>query len=225
MWKSRFSQDLNSKSAPAHLVPSRSSESSGAGTAGNSPLGTRGLPRWLKPKVWLLAFMLVLALIGMGIAQAYANRGYLVWSLIVIIYGGISLWLGWRHAKAAGKPFWPAASLHLAHWFGLFLFLKVLFVLELLGFVNQIVVGNIDLLMLGLGCYFAGIHLEAIFLGVSLFLAAMVYVDAYLTENVWLILTLILTFLALAAVIAVEVLHRSMKSKKIYASQVSQTRR
>lgn len=211
MWKSRFSQDLNSKSAPAHLVPSRSGESSGTGTTGNSPLGVRGLPGWLKPKVWLLALMLVLAMIGMGIAQAYANRGYLVWSLIVIIYGGISLWLGWRHARAAGKPFWPAAGLHLAHWLGLFLFLKVLFVLELLGFIDKIVVGDVDLLLLGISCYFAGVHLEAIFLVVALFLAAMAYVDAYFTENVW----LILTFLALAAVIVVGVVHRLMEPRKI----------
>jgi hypothetical protein len=190
---------------------------SGTGTVDHSQLDVRGLPGWLKPKVWLLALMLILAMIGMGIAQAaHANRGYLVWSLIVIIYGGISLWLGWRHTKAAGKPFWPAASQHLAHWLGLFLFLKVLFVLERLGFVNQVVVGDIDLLILGLGCYFAGVYLEAIFFVVALFLAAMAYVVAYFTENIW----LILIFLALTVIIVVGVVHHISWSRRKFKRSV-----
>lgn len=181
MWKSRSRQDIKNPAYSAHIVPGKPAET-----------GTEGSRRWLAmPQVWLLAAMLLLAMAGMGIASAYEEYGWLAWSFIVILYGGFSLWLGSKRAKSSGQPFWPMASRHIAHWLGLFVALKILFVVEHMGFIDKVVIGDVALLLMGLTCYFAGMYLNGLFFIVALFLGVMACVDAYFTEHVWLIMTFV----------------------------------
>jgi hypothetical protein len=159
------------------------------------------------PELWLLSVMLLLAMMGMGVAQAFERRGWLVWSFITIAYGGISLWLAWRQVVSTGESFWPEASQHIFHWLGLFLGLKVMFALEAMGFLDRIVVSDVALLMLALTCYFAGVHLHWLFLIVALFAGLMAYLNASFTENMWL-------STAFVAVLAVGVAGLLLKSRK-----------
>ncbi len=168
MWKSRSRQDVKS---PVDLAPS--------------------VPGEFSPQVWSLAVMLLLAMAGMAISSAYEEYGWLSWSFIVIVYGGLSLWLGSKRARSTGQPFWSMASRHIAHWLGLFVALKILFAVERLEFIDKIVVGDVALLLMGLTCYFAGVYLNGLFFIVALFLGVMAYVDAYFTEHMWLILAFV----------------------------------
>jgi hypothetical protein len=207
MGKSDSRQDKNN---PAHSAPSVPGGAPEASSAGKSLPAAKRSQRWLAmPQVWALAAMLLLAMMGMGIASAYQERGWLAWSFIVIIYGGISLWLDSKRAKSAGQPFWPRASRHIAHWLGIFIALKILFVVEQLEFISTVVVGDVALLLMGLTCYFAGVYLNGLFFVVALFLGVMAYVDAYFTEHLW----LIMTFMAFVSIAAVGLVHARSASK------------
>ncbi len=175
---------------------------------------SRWFQKWLHvPELWMLAAMLILAMVGMGVAQAFEKRGWLVWSFIAIAYGGISLWFGWRRVAATGESFWPEASRHIFHWLGLFLGLKVMFALEAMGFLDRIVVSDVALLMLALTCYFAGLHLQWMFFIVALFVGVMAYLNASFIEDSWL-------GTAFTAVLAVGVIGLLLKARQAPGKRV-----
>lgn len=142
---------------------------------------------WVR-RLLLLAVMIGLALAGMAVSSAYSTAGKWMWSGIVLIFGGICLYLSVANARAAKTPVLPVVVKNCLHWFGLFAVLKILLVLVGMEFVNEITAANMGILFIALTCYFAGVHFDWIFYLVAILLADIAYVNAYVTERLWLII-------------------------------------
>ena len=162
-------------------------------------------------RVGLVVLMLVIAMVGLAIAQAYANAGWVVWMVVVVIYALIGMWLSWKHAPAAHKPRFAQLRAHIYHWFGLLVMIKVLFILEQLEYVKGTTVSDMALMMLALTCYLAGIHLEPIMVVVGIFLAVMAFVAAYFNQYI----LIIMVPAGVVAVFVVSLLPRLFAKRRV----------
>lgn len=189
-----------------------------AAPAQQSWMSSLGLNRPLLPQILLLAVLLGLAMLGMAIASRYEEKGWRAWLGIVVLYGLISIGLAWRHAKERKLPIWKMVIQQLLHWAGLAICLKVVFVLDEMGSIDRVVVGNFTILLLALSCFYAGLHFDWLFLVVALFLIEIAYLNGLASENMWIFM--IITFIVLVggSAVALRIWRKRQAAKAASAS-------
>lgn len=139
--------------------------------------------------------MIVLALIGVGLAAAkpLAARNY--WVSLVPVYGVLCVVVAWRRSHAGGERL---VLRQILHWLGIAGAVALDFYIRGTGIETQVTSGLDALLLLALGCFLAGVHLDWTFLGVGLLLTGTLVVVAKATQYLWLLLLFGIVALAIA---------------------------
>ncbi len=111
---------------------------------------------------WLLAelpyiAMLVTAFIGTAMSSVAGRPMVQYWEILVPIYALFCVFSGWPHALTGAdrsRLVWTQAL----HWLGCFVAMRLLFLPELRGVMNDNATGLTLLTVLALGTFLAGLH-------------------------------------------------------------------
>src|SRR5262249_41815077 len=110
------------------------------------------------------AIMVLLAMLGVAITTASRALAPLYWISLLPLFGGLCLAAPWGRAPAAGAAERrPLVLRQLWHWLGIGIALGLDFLIRGTGEESGTGAGLNALLLLALGCYLAGVHLEWIF--------------------------------------------------------------
>lgn len=139
------------------------------------------------PYVLYVAVLLVLAMVGMGVASSDGHQGRITWLVITAGYAVVGILLGWHKSRQSKEHVVTLIGRCILHWSGLLFTLVVLYAIERLSFIPREGVADVMLLLLGMASFFAGIHLHWLFFVAAAFLGIMAYVNAFFSENIWII--------------------------------------
>jgi hypothetical protein len=146
--------------------------------------------------------MVVLALLGVALSSASNSAAPVYWVSLVPIYGLLCLGIAWTRARQNEEAVRPAIIRQLLHWLGIGVALALDFVIRGTQVETGKAAGLNALLLLALGCYLAGIHLEWIFTLVGVLLSIALVVVTKAEEYIWLVF--VVGGLAIAAMLAVQ---------------------
>jgi hypothetical protein len=113
-------------------------------------------PNWLLAELPYIA-MLVTAFVGTTMSGVAGRPMILYWEILVPIYALFCMFSGWPHASTnldRSRLVWTQAL----HWLGCFVAMRLLFLPELRGVVNDNATGLTLLTVLALGAFLAGLH-------------------------------------------------------------------
>ena len=155
------------------------------------PNGARQ-PLFAVPHSWMIAsvvaaIMIMLALLGVALTTSSSAAAETYWICLVPIFGVLCIATAWGRARPGHEFDRAKVVQQVLHWLGIGAALAVDFVIRSSGQETPRAAGLNALLLLALGCYLAGVHLEPLFIlvGILLCLAGWVVVKAEQYE--WLI--------------------------------------
>jgi hypothetical protein len=143
--------------------------------------------------------MVLLALFGVALTFATSNFAPTYWVLLVPIYGLLCIGTAYLHSQ--GNRHLDRATIvrQVLHWLGIGIALGLTFFIRNTGVETGEAAGMNALLLLAVGCYLAGIHLEGLFVLVGVFLTLTLVCVSKAEQYLWLIflvggLTLVVMF-------------------------------
>jgi hypothetical protein len=151
----------------------------------------------------IAAIMVLLALLGVAFATTSARLARNYWVALVPVYGALCAFTAWRRAQAGGELL---VLRQVLHWLGIAVAVALDFSVRGTGVETSVASGLDALLLLALGCYLAGIHLDWPFVLVGLLLSVTLVVVAKADQYMWLL------FVIGLAAIAVLIALRRMRS-------------
>ena len=140
-----------------------------------------GHPSW-KTTVAVALVMVVLALLGVGLATAKPLLARNYWVSLVPIYGVLCVVTAWRRSQQSGERLVLRQALH---WLGIAGFVALDFYIRGTGVETQVSAGLNSLMLLALGCFLAGVHLDWSFIFVGLLLTLTLVVAAKADQYLW----------------------------------------
>ncbi len=143
--------------------------------------------------------MVVLALLGVGLATAKPLLARNYWVSLVPIYGALCIVTAWRRSQQSGERL---VLRQVLHWLAIAGFVALDFSIRGAGVETQVSAGLNALTLLALGCLLAGVHLDWSFLFVGLLLTLTLFVAAKADQYLWLLF--VAGALAIAALFAVH---------------------
>jgi hypothetical protein len=161
--------------------------------------------------------MVLLALVGVGLSNAEPRVVETYWICLVPVYGLLCVATAWRKA---GKVYGGRAILtQFLHWLGIALALGVDYWVRGSSVETGTAAGLNAMLLLALGCYLAGIHLEPLFAVVGVILSLIVVVVAKFDQYMWLIF--VVGAIAVAGMIVFDRLFKGARPGKARAGSLS----
>jgi hypothetical protein len=161
-----------------------------AASAEPKPPPAAGETSFRIPRTWQVAaiaavIMVLLALVGIGLTTTTSYQvASTYWICLVPFYGLLCVATAWRwHGKHIDRP---AVLRQLWHWLGIGAALALDFFIRGSGEETGVAAGLNAMLLLALGCFLAGIHLDWLFVVVGLLLAAALVVVAKADQYLWL---------------------------------------
>ena len=130
------------------------------------------------------AVMVVLALIGVGLATAAVGFARNYWMALVPVYGLLCVFTAWKRSR----PGEQLVLRQLLHWTGIAGAVALDFSIRSSGEETQVASGLNALLLLALGCLLAGVHLDWLFVPVGLLLTLTLFLVAKADQYLWLLL-------------------------------------
>jgi hypothetical protein len=97
----------------------------------------------------------------------------------------ISAYLGWRHARRIGQASSADGSRHLLHWGAVLVAIALAVVLGVSGTWASSTLHTVILLVLAVGYFTAGLHLDRLFLPIGLLMGAGSIVVAFVDSYAW----------------------------------------
>jgi hypothetical protein len=131
--------------------------------------------------------MALLALLGVGLTTASAAVAPTYWVCLVPVYGAACVAIAWARGRHHGGFPWSATVRQVLHWVGIAIALGLDFIIRGTGEESGNAAGMNALLLLALGCYLAGVHLEWLFALVGVLLTVALIVVTKAQEYLWLI--------------------------------------
>jgi hypothetical protein len=130
------------------------------------------------------AVMVVLALLGVGLATAEVRFARDYWMALVPVYGLLCVFTAWKRAR----PGEQLVLRQLLHWAAIAGAVALDFSIRSTGVETQVASGLNALLLLALGCFLAGVHLDWLFVPVGLLLTLTLFLVAKADQYLWLLL-------------------------------------
>jgi hypothetical protein len=156
--------------------------------------------------------MALLALLGVGLTTSSASIAPTYWICLVPVYGAACVAIAWARGRQHGRLAWSAAARQLLHWVGIAVALGLDFLVRRTGEESGSAAGMNALLLLALGCYLAGVHLEWIFALVGVLLTVALIIVSKADQYMWLIF--VVGAVTIAAMIGLRWLLARMHSRK-----------
>jgi len=142
-------------------------------------------------RTWKIALavasvMVVLALVGIGLTTTDRAIAPQYWMSLVPVYGLLCIAFAWSRARQGeGSP--RMVFRQVLHWLAIAAALGLDFIIRRTGEETGVAAGFNALLLLALGCFLAGVHLEWLFTLVGLLLTATLLVAVRADQYLWLI--------------------------------------
>jgi hypothetical protein len=167
---------------------------------------------WKIPAV-VVVIMIVLALVGVALTTSKNDWAPRYWMTLVPIYGVLCVATAWDRGRRDPAFRRPAVLKQVFHWLGIAIALWLGFFIRRTGEETLLAASDNALLLLALGCFLAGVHLEWLFaaVGALLMLALIVVVEA--EQYVWLIF--VVSAILIAALLGVRRLLWKRDARKL----------
>jgi hypothetical protein len=146
--------------------------------------------------------MVLLALLGVGLATTSSGAAPVYWISLVPIYGALCVGTAMARSPHGEGHSRPVVVRQIFHWLGIAVALGMDFLVRRTGEETGSAAGLNALLLLALGCYLAGVHLERLFIVVGVLLTLTVVFAAHAQEYLWVIF--IAGGIAIAAIFALR---------------------
>src|SRR5262245_14866911 len=131
--------------------------------------------------------MVLLAMVGVALTTTSSSFAPVYWVSLVPVYGLLCIGTAWVRA-GQGHTFDRAlVTRQLLHWVGVAIALGLDFFIRRTGEETGVGAGLNAVLLLALGCYLAGIHLEWMFVPVGVLLTVTLLLVAKTDQYMWLI--------------------------------------
>lgn len=137
---------------------------------------------------WALGALMLLAIIGIGVADFSAPQGFRYWLAMVPVFAAVSLWLGWARARARGENAVDILWRQLLHWGTLALAVYVIYRLQIRGSLAPEDAGLMALLAMAVVTALAGLHFDWRLGVVGGLLAVATLAAAIVQQFFWLLL-------------------------------------
>src|SRR5262245_438083 len=131
--------------------------------------------------------MVLLALLGVGLTSTGSSAAAPFWVALVPVYGVVCVMTAYARVRHAGESAGPRVTKQVLHWLGIAVALLLDFVIRGSGEETSMAAGMNALLLLALGCYLAGIHLDWLFVPVGLLLTLALVCVAKADQYLWLV--------------------------------------
>ncbi|MBX7104178.1 MAG: hypothetical protein K1X57_08850 [Gemmataceae bacterium] len=164
------------------------------------------LPRSWKIGLGAAVVMVLLAILGIGLSTTNRAIAPKYWLGLVPVYGMLCVGTAWYRARH-GQGGRTQIIQQVVHWLAIAAAIGLDFLIRSTGEDSNVAAGFNALLLLALGCFLAGIHLEWMFMLVGVLLALTLVVAVKAEQYLWLLV------LAGIAVIAVMFIGRRLKSR------------
>jgi hypothetical protein len=175
---------------------------------GTHPPETKTKSMFDVPAGWRVAFfvavcMVVLAVVGVGLTTTNRRIAPTYWICLVPVYGVLCVGVAWNRKKR-GEGSIALVRQQIVHWLAVAGAVGLDFFVRNTGEETGVAAGFNALLLLALGCFLAGVHLQWLFTLVGALLAATLVLVVKADQYLWLIV--------IAAVFAVVVMYWIMRS-------------
>jgi hypothetical protein len=173
-----------------------------------------------KPSVWhaltiptiVAAVMLLLALVGVALTTSDRDIASTYWVILVPVYGLLCVATAWHHS-GPGRTFGRIAiARQVLHWLGVGIALWLDFLVRRSGEETGVAAGLNALLVLALGCYLAGVHLEWMFAVVGALLTLTLIIVTKADQYLWVMF--IVGGAALAAILGFRWMMHKSRSRR-----------
>jgi len=135
--------------------------------------------------VWAVALLLLLASLGIGVTDFSTRYGFWYWTLMVPVFGLVSLLSATAKAHDDGRSVPVELKNQLLHWGGAFVAVQIVFILEAQGRFNNADTGLAALMALALASFLAGVHGDWRFMLVGVLLATATAGAAFVEQFLW----------------------------------------
>lgn len=167
-----------------------------------------------KARLTVGAIMLILAFLGVVVTDIRTSGGWEYWKWMVPIYAILALWLSW-YVKRQQQTVTPITIGHeILHWLGLVGAIFLVTYLAELGTVSRFIAGLFHLILLSLAVFLAGIYIESIFLLVGVILAFLALCTALWVQYFYAILIPVAIGAALILAVSVWISHQKFKNQQ-----------
>jgi hypothetical protein len=144
------------------------------------------------PRSWIVgsvvaAIMVLLALFGVGLTTSNPAFARTYWMWLVPIFGLLCVGTAWVRTRNSPGGARPAIIRQVFHWFGIAVAVSLDFLIRGTGQEAGTVAGLNALLLLAVGCYLAGVHLDWLFVGVGVLLTITLVFVVKAEQYVWVI--------------------------------------
>jgi hypothetical protein len=163
--------------------------------------------------------MALLALLGVGLTTTSASIAPTYWISLVPIYGAACVGIAWARGRHRGGVAWSGVVRQVLHWVGIAIALGLDFLIRGTGEETGSAAGMNALLLLALGCYLAGVHLEWVFTLVGVLLTVALVIVTKAEQYLWLIF--VVGAVTIALIIALRWLLARAHARKSLGAQAS----
>jgi hypothetical protein len=181
----------------------KSTSSDGPAACKQQPLAAAGqqeiltIQRSWKIASVIAAILILLALLGIALTTTSNSAAPPYWISLVPIFGVLCVATAWSRTRNATGLGREEIGRQILHWLGVAVAIGLDFLIRNTGEETGQAAGLNAMLLLALGCYSAGIHLEWHFIIVGLLLSVAMIIVAKAEQYIWLIF--VVGILALAA--------------------------
>ena len=156
--------------------------------------------------------MLVLAFIGMVTTDIDAKGSWAYWKWIVPVYAVIALWLSW-YMRRSKETYSPITLGHeFLHWAAVIGTVFMVSYFATIGTISRFVEGLMDVTILALGIFLAGIYIESTFLFIGLVLGCFAILSTVIVQ--YLYAYMIPVFMGVGLIISIMVWLSHQKGKR-----------
>jgi len=161
-------------------VPPSPSRRPGADSAGET-----STEQWIHQGEVLVVVMLLLAGAGIAVTTFSPQRGFHYWAAMMPLFGGVSAYLAWSHARARHENTGTVLRQQLLHWLGALGALQLVFLLKTSGQVEFAALGLGALIVLALSTFLAGVYVDWRLCVVGVLLGGIALVGSFMQQFLW----------------------------------------
>ena len=136
--------------------------------------------------------MLLFAFIGMVITDIFSGGGFEYWKWIVPVYAILALWLSWYTHRNPEIVRLVSLGHEILHWVGLILAVALISWFVHLGNLSRFNAGLVNLTLLALTVFLAGVYTDKTFLLIGVVLGIFAFFSALVVQYLWAIIIPIL---------------------------------
>ncbi|GGI93159.1 hypothetical protein [Legionella impletisoli] len=142
--------------------------------------------------------LLLLAFFGVILTNWQSSYAHIYWVSLAIIYALSSLFLSWLVSRQEPPLTVSEIWREVLHWFGLVITIYLVELFRHWGFFSTPVASLIDLLLLALATFLAGVHFDSMFLLVGIFLGLIALLSVIIFEYIsFILLPVLILFLVI----------------------------